>query len=251
MFFFALLALVMLAGCNSSSEKVQVPKMYYGGADTTITDSCQSFILKDWSGKNSCGKYVSGKHWTPNGVEVKTHTITKQGTEASVENVRKILNPAALGHNSHQSVSSDWLSDLFRILLALLAVALLVWFIWWLFSQKPNSKSGTSSITESKTEPEKALPLASATTASESKKTFVLQSEEPSFPKGMNLPEVTAFLKSMNESGASEVKLPGGYKFKIPKNNGMRINVKADGDIKDTTIKVNAKQTITGYDDKK
>ena len=246
-FLFSLLALIVLTGCNSDSEKLELPKMYYSGVETTITDTCQSFILKDWTGKNSCGKFISGKSWKPNGYIFSNHKITKQGNEVSAEFLKsdkKITN--------NHSDNSDWFKDFFKIISAIIIVALAIWFLWWLFSQKPKStysngklRSYGGGISSTK----KEVIEETLTQNHETKKSFLPPSQETSFPKNVDWDKVSNFLVTMKETGASKATLPGGYEFKIPKNNGMKINISTDGgDIKDTTIKITE---TTSYNDKK
>ncbi len=155
--FFLAIIMMALAGMsftscdNSSSPRVNLPDMYYAGKDTTVFDSCQSFVQKEWTGKNSCGNTVSGKSWQPAGFQMNYHTIRQQGSQVSEDSLQSIIRQNGGGVGNKKS-SLDWIPDwlqkffrsLFWLIIIVAAIAATIWLLWKIISAMINSPRQTT-----------------------------------------------------------------------------------------------------------
>lgn len=108
------------------------------------------------------------------------------------------------GSNDSDSVSADgfgWLGDLFQILFAIILVALALWFLWWLFNQKPRG-STPAAITPAPMSPAPVVQAPVTTTAPAATATPVA-SETPLQPDVVN--HLKDLMNTMQQTGTTDL----------------------------------------------
>ncbi|MCC7436383.1 hypothetical protein IT402_00695 [Candidatus Nomurabacteria bacterium] len=148
------IAIISIVSCSNNNKKIvdeyspEIPTLYYAGYDTTVSSSYNSFEKKNYT-KTICatGKKVNGKYWALSGKDTIYLSVTKQGPEVPRDSVlawfkgtTKIVSD---GNGATTSSVNDWWW--LPWILGLAALALLIWFIWWLFNQIPNRNNIDSS----------------------------------------------------------------------------------------------------------
>ena len=124
--FLAIMIAIIFMGCNDQPRTVSLPELHYAGKDTTITDSCQSFTLEKYPGKNSCGKFFKGNHWIPGDYKKITHRVRNQGPEVSYEDINLLI--------SSYRIESDRLTvirllESFAIAIILFTLTYILWIL--------------------------------------------------------------------------------------------------------------------------
>lgn len=139
---FAVIATAAITGCNNQPTT----DVKFGKQTFVVSNDTMITVLEN----KTAPRYSCSRQLLSNPVlleEVRKQKYLSFSNEVVIDLDSLIKVSPAYGEfkKSLDEANSDgWLMDLFKILLAVAAIALLLWFLWWLSHQKPRSSLGGS-----------------------------------------------------------------------------------------------------------
>lgn len=129
-FLYAAIALFVTSCTNKplTTPSPTLPTLFFEGKDTTVMDSCQNYISKEYRYKTCSGDKRTGYHLVAEGMNRNVHIIKQQGGVVPKDSLKKLLHPYTTSIST-PSDSGNW-EWLWTILKWIGAIALLLFVLW-------------------------------------------------------------------------------------------------------------------------
>lgn len=230
----ALVAILLFTACNNKAQKIQPEgtesKVITTTLDTTIAIAvCKPVTAPRYNcnGDALPNPKLIGMRTTYDSMKIsvsKTDTVT-------YENPSDTTTAAVPPGFAKGTTKSNWLRELLNLLLAATLIGLTIWFLWWLFRQRPLGSGGGTYAAATP-----GNPTARGTTGQTSEVT----SERDPYEGAV------AVINALQKSSAGGKVEIGDVKIEIPPK-GININISASGQdstIGDITIKAKNSETV-------